>query len=243
MPTQAYRIGGVRVPSVTTILKRCQDSGGLMHWAWACGRDGLDYRDERAAAADAGTLAHALIEADIRGAAAPLLFEYPEDVAAGASAAFAAYRKWRASSGLVPVHTEVSLTSERHRFGGTFDAVVVGAERLIVDWKTSKRIYSDHIVQLGGYAVLYDEHFPDEPLAGGMVLRFGRDGSGFEAHRITAGQLKHARAAFLCARQLYACLVPIDKFLRRSEVGGPPDDIATDSINDTLARIEADDAA
>jgi hypothetical protein len=26
-------------------------------------------------------------------------------------------------------------------------------------------------------------------------------------------------------------------------VGGPPDDIATDSINDTLARIEADDAA
>jgi hypothetical protein len=62
-----YEIGGKRVPSVTTIISRFKDSGGLIHWAWQQGMDGLDYRETRDKAALAGHLAHYLMELDARG--------------------------------------------------------------------------------------------------------------------------------------------------------------------------------
>ena len=34
MPTQPYYVDGKRVPSVTTVLSRFKDSGGLINWAW-----------------------------------------------------------------------------------------------------------------------------------------------------------------------------------------------------------------
>lgn len=70
MPTQVYRLkDGTRVPSVTTIISRFKESGGLVHWAWQLGIDGKDYRKVRDEAADAGTLAHALLECDHKGLA------------------------------------------------------------------------------------------------------------------------------------------------------------------------------
>jgi len=62
VPTQIYRTkDGVRVPSVTTIIGRFKESGGLIHWAWALGMEGKDYRQVRDSAADAGSLAHSMI--------------------------------------------------------------------------------------------------------------------------------------------------------------------------------------
>ena len=68
MPTQPYfNKAGQRLPSVTTIISRFKESGGLIHWAWNLGREGQDYRQVRDEAADAGTLAHAMIEEDNLG--------------------------------------------------------------------------------------------------------------------------------------------------------------------------------
>ena len=62
MPTQIYKTkDGKRVPSVTTITGRFKESGGLIWWAWDLGIQGIDYRKVRDSAADAGTLAHAMI--------------------------------------------------------------------------------------------------------------------------------------------------------------------------------------
>jgi hypothetical protein len=219
-----------------------------MHWAWRLGADGRDYREVRDDAAEAGTLAHAMIEADIRGKDRPLLFDYPEAIAAEAGAAFASYQEWRAVTGIQLERAEVSLVSERYKYGGTYDALTAPGRRLLCDWKTSKGIYPEAVIQLGGYAVLHDEHFPDEPLSGGVVVRFGRDGSGWEQLDVSLGQLAHARAAFLRLRAAYAAIHPIDLFLNRRRTrlakgkGGPPDDIANDSFNAQLAAIE-DDAA
>ena len=64
---------GKRVPGVTTILGRFKESGGLIQWAYNCGRDGIDMNAARDNAANAGALAHALIDADIHGADADAL--------------------------------------------------------------------------------------------------------------------------------------------------------------------------
>lgn len=66
MAHPTYLIDGKRVPSVTTVISRFKESGALMYWCWDQGRQGLDYRQTRDAAADAGTIAHAMVEAFIR---------------------------------------------------------------------------------------------------------------------------------------------------------------------------------
>ena len=68
MPTQIYRLkDGTRVPSVTTIISRFKESGGLVHWAWNLGMQNIDYRQIRDSAADAGSLAHAMLEETSQG--------------------------------------------------------------------------------------------------------------------------------------------------------------------------------
>ena len=70
MPTADYKNAkGVRIPGNTTVINGNLgwSKNGLMYWAWEQGRNGKDFRQSRDDAADAGTLAHALIEADIKG--------------------------------------------------------------------------------------------------------------------------------------------------------------------------------
>ena len=66
-----YLADGSHVPSVTTIIGRFKESGGLIHWAWALGKEGKDYREVRDKAADAGTMAHDAVEAWVHGKRSP----------------------------------------------------------------------------------------------------------------------------------------------------------------------------
>jgi len=94
MPTPKegyYLADGTRVPGVTTIISRFKESGGLMYWAWNEGREGRDYRDTSRTAADAGTLAHALVESRIKHVAEPDMSGVSVDIATKARGAFAAY--------------------------------------------------------------------------------------------------------------------------------------------------------
>jgi hypothetical protein len=120
---QAYKTAdGKRCPGVTTIVNRFKDSGGLIHWAWQQGIDGKDFRETRDKAADAGGIAHEMIDAEVHGLPLPeFLRAEPEHVKL-ALKALEAFREWRAQVKLRVLETEVPLISEKYRFGGTFDA-------------------------------------------------------------------------------------------------------------------------
>src|SRR5579885_70019 len=112
-PKEGYRLkDGSKVPSVTTILGAFKDCGGLIHWANRLGLQGVDHRDVRDKAADAGTMTHAMIEKWARG-------EDPEEVIGpeaevkSARTAFAAFRRWADSTKFQIVEQEVALVSER----------------------------------------------------------------------------------------------------------------------------------
>ena len=151
MPTQkgGYFVDGEKVASVTTILGRWKDSGGLIFWAWMEGKEGRDFRETRDKAADAGTLAHRMLEADIRGkeyipgAADP-------QVLAAAEHAFKAYLEWKQNSSVTTIRTEMPLVSKTHKFGGTLDAIRVGTSLRLTDWKTSAGIYTEMLLQVAG---------------------------------------------------------------------------------------------
>jgi hypothetical protein len=200
-PAGGYRLkDGTRVPGVSTVASVCKDSGGLIQWAWALGMEGKDYRQVRDDAASAGTLVHEAAEAWKHGREP--IFIGPQDVVTKAHRGYSAFLEWTQQTRLRIEETEVSLVSEEHRFGGTFDALLVGDKRVMADFKTASAVYPEHLMQISAYRALWEEHHPEQPIEGGYyILRFSRDYGDFAANWY--GELEAAWQAFLHCRQLY----------------------------------------
>jgi hypothetical protein len=193
---------GTPVPSVTQIIGRFKESGGLIHWAWTEGAAGRDYRSTREAAASSGTIAHAMVDASIRGQKFTAPEDIDEDVLKRAATAFANYLLWARQSRLEVVETEQRLVSEQHRFGGTLDAMLISGKLSLGDWKTSDAVYQDYLIQLAAYGILWGENYPDRPIEGGFhLLRFAKHASDFVHYHF--GELNEAAEAFLLMRRLY----------------------------------------
>lgn len=191
---------GERVPSVTTVLNRFKDAGGLIHWAWEMGKAGKDYREERDKAADAGTLAHDAVESWIKGKS--FSFQGQPETVAKAQKAFGAFLEWADQTQLKATHTEMPLVSEKYRFGGTFDALLIKGKRSMGDWKTSGRVYGEYLAQVAAYGLLWEENFPNEPIDGGYhLLRFDKEYGDFHAH--WWGELEAGKRFFLNVREAY----------------------------------------
>jgi hypothetical protein len=173
-PYKGYEIDGEKVPGVTTILARFKDSGALIYWAWNQGREGKDFRETKQAAADAGTLAHDMVEHDIYGQPFDTS-KYDPEIVKKAQGAFDAYQEWKRQTNLTIAEAEMPLVSRAHRFGGTLDAIIVQDRLALGDWKTSNGIYADYLLQLAAYDILWHENFPDRQLTGGFhLLRFSK---------------------------------------------------------------------
>jgi hypothetical protein len=68
MPPVIYKdSSGKRLPSVTTIISRFKDSGGLLYWANQQGLEGKTLDQARAEVTTPGTLAHKAVEDHING--------------------------------------------------------------------------------------------------------------------------------------------------------------------------------
>lgn len=192
---------GNRVPSVTTILSRFKESGGLLYWANKVGLEGKTLDEARAPAATAGTMAHDLVEAHINKRSTPELHGNA-DVVARAKAAFETYLKWADMYKLTIRHTEVSLVSNAHAFGGRLDAIGANGDGLaLLDWKTSNAVYADYLLQLAGYAILWEEAYPDHLLSGFHLCRFAKEEGDFSHHYFP--RLDQERETFLAMRSLY----------------------------------------
>jgi hypothetical protein len=176
-----YRLADkTRVPGVTTVLGKFKDPGGLIHWAWELGRDGVDYRDARDKAGDAGSIAHQWIDDEVHGRALTIVPTTPE--AEKALVGFDAFRKWRHGVNLEIIDTERPLVSELHRFGGTYDALcMVDGLVTLLDWKTSNRVYTEHVAQLAAYRQLIRENTKKE-VNGARLLRVGKELGDFHDH-------------------------------------------------------------
>jgi hypothetical protein len=216
-PKSGYvNAAGEKLPGVTTVLNRFKDSGGLIYWAWTQGRDGRDFRETSQAAADAGTIAHAMIEAHLRGKSAEetqAAFNAAEEVNDKAINGFLAFLDFQKRTNFVVEETELSLVSERYGFAGTMDCSVflIDGKRSLGDFKTGKRIYTDSLVQVaGGYRLLWEENRPHKPVTGGYDLFNVKQESGdFSWHHFD--NVPEAKDYFLLLLQAYK----LDKILSK----------------------------
>lgn len=160
--------------------------------------------EKRDKAADAGTLGHALAEADIKGLPEPKMIGVPEDIKKKASGCYLAYLEWKDGTRFHLIDSEVPLVSEVHKFGGTLDFIGKTTGGLeLVDLKTSKGIYYSMWIQVAGYSILWDEIHPNDKLTGYNILRIGQEGN-FMHERWT--DLDTEKSIFLLTLQIHNLL-------------------------------------
>ena len=183
-----------------------------------------NFRDQSAKACEAGTIVHNYVEqwvhadeAERSNLARLTLKEIqvtqsiPKEMAEKILSSFNAFLSWQKTSRLRFWKTETPLVSEKHRFGGTIDCIGKQGPgtHIILDWKTSKSLYADYLLQLAAYAILWDENNPTKPIKSFHLLRFDKEDGAFHHHHWK--DLSDAREAFLLMRKLYDLMKQIEK--------------------------------
>ena len=219
MPANIYKNkAGKRIPGTTTIIgsNLGWNKQALMHWANQCGLDGKNHRDVSQRAADTGTIAHALVEAELRGVKLPWP-EFAWRIGATdnaqikqAESAFEEFVNWRDAYKFELKYTEHLLVSENYQYGGQIDIAAVQGKQTIIDIKTSNAIYEDHKIQLAAYNNLWVENYPDEPVGAWYILRLGKEG-GFTHESIPETTIENSWRAFVLLRELHELKKVINK--------------------------------
>lgn len=206
---------GVVFPSVTTITAALSDEG-MVPWAR---RHAIEYVSEHQhdwpggitigqieskvtmdalREANLGTRVHAIIEAHIKGADHIYAPELTSDQIAPFMRAF---RRFELAYHPRYHSAELQVVNLEHGFGGTVDALGYLAdapdELTVIDWKTSKRTWRQHELQIAAYfETLRAQGYPVERA---LVVQIRPDR--FEPHFVD--DLAGAFAAFLHVKQAW----------------------------------------
>lgn len=82
-----------------------------------------------------------------------------------------AFIKWRKQHIFGHVEAEVILHNQKYGYAGTADiAATIDGKVGIVDWKTSKDIYLEHLLQVAAYMVTFKEMTGVTPDFGGVLI-------------------------------------------------------------------------
>lgn len=215
-PKTGYKnAAGKTVPGTTTVIGRFKESGALIYWAYNRGKEGLELYESRDKAAELGTLVHGMVETLIRDGGidrANIVAGLEEKDKGQVMSAFDAFLEWFEGNQFKIVSQEEQFVSEKYQFGGTPDAIAEDGKGRIVllDWKTSDAVYSDHIIQLGAYRLGWNETHPEMQLTGGSHLcRFAKKFGDFTHHYFP--DVSDGERMFVLLREAY----DLDKQLKK----------------------------
>lgn len=174
---------GKRVPGATTITGLL-NKPHLMKWNNVMGLEGIDTSKYVDAAARVGTLAHLMIQNFLQNESTDTS-DYSANEVLLAENALISFFNWEKQHNISVIACEKPFVSDKHVYGGTIDCYcLLDGVPTLLDFKTSKATYADHLVQLAAYRKLLDEHGYEVKQC--RILRVGRDESeGFEERVLT----------------------------------------------------------
>jgi hypothetical protein len=163
------------VPGGSTVSKVGEDQSFLIGWAWKLGIQGEDYKKVVDLAANAGAVAHFLIECWLKGDT-PDLSDYSKTAIDIGTKIFEKFKLTWNREGLSLVASELSLVSEELSYGGTLDIVARdrSSDLVLVDEKSSPNIYGSFYRQVAGYENLWNENNA-EKISRRVIFRHGKD--------------------------------------------------------------------
>lgn len=177
-PKQIYLLkDGTQVPGITTVLASLGwKTDGIKWWAWKLGKKGINLMDASKEATDAGTIAHYLIECDIKRMKPDIdkefaVIESREETLKKADMAYFNFREWKKMVNFRGYLTEQVCISEKYKFGTRIDCLGFIRDKLsVLDWKAASGIYEDHLIQLAASKHIWEENNPKKLLDGGCHL-------------------------------------------------------------------------
>lgn len=196
---------GIVYPSVTEVLGIMDKSGPLIGWAVKeCANFVLEegnnllhaakssddphlflktlektvglakgaHRKKSGKALDIGSRVHDIVHSLSKGEPVVLAGEQDE-VRRGVDA----YRKWVDESGYQSIHSEIVVWSHALRTAGTLDNIgtLPGNVLTLLDWKTSKGVYDEYLIQASVYKACYEERNPDASIERVFIVRFDKE--------------------------------------------------------------------
>jgi len=187
------------VPGVTTVVGLLAKPQ-LIVWANKLGLQGIDSTRYVDAMADIGTLAHYLIMCHLKNVV-PDTSDYSPNQVDAANNCLASYLNWEKNHTLEPKIIEEPLVSDELKVGGTPDLYcILDGVPTLLDYKTGKALYPEHLYQLAGYRALLEEK--GNHVSQCILIRIGRDeGEGFEEKIIRNTTIDYS--IFLCCLSIY----------------------------------------
>ncbi len=155
--TQYKLTDGTPVPGVTTPLNLLAKEA-LIHWAWQCGIDGIDYRKSKDEKGSIGTLVHSMILSELNGKTLDTT-DYTKNQIDKAETCLLKYYDWEQKHDIEVIFCEQPLVSEVLRYGGTPDlAAIINGFPTLIDFKSGRGIYEEYWYQLAAYGQLLLEY-------------------------------------------------------------------------------------
>ena len=154
MPHTETIINGIWYPSVSTILG-VEEKPWLTAW-----KDKWGYLAERktAMASKIGTEFHRCVEEYLDDGCFLVSCDIPYSMGRRIEGMMGSFIRWADNIDGVIHATELRVVSRKYAYSGTLDAVGrFGKKLIIVDWKTSSKIYPEAELQLAAYAEAYNE--------------------------------------------------------------------------------------
>jgi len=150
---------GTRVPGATTIVG-ILDKPFLVPWANKLGMQKIDVQEYTQKQALLGTLMHEILESHILRESVVLGSQYSDDDIDKIAKLFQElYLPWEANHKLEPIFIEKELVSEVYKYGGIIDMYcILDGKKTLVDFKTSKQISKEQLLQLSSYYQLLTEN-------------------------------------------------------------------------------------
>ena len=165
-------------------------------------------------ALDVGTLVHEFIEQFLHTKQWPDLSDQDHRVQNG----FQLFREWWTNQELYVLDCELYVYDCRYSVAGTLDFLCCDGEgRVFVwDWKTSKGIYDEYLLQVAAYAGLLTAMKRYPPPEGVGILRIGKDDAAFQPYIFEQREWLHHYKAFLRLNALYEWQADAEKRLKKN---------------------------
>lgn len=130
------------------------------------------HRKKSTEAADIGTIVHNWIKDHVAGKKPKL------PINKSSRNAIDTFLRWEKEHHVKFLESERILYSKKYGYAGTLDFIAeVDGKIKIGDYKTSTGIWDEYWFQLASYQQAFQEEFPEKKIAGGIIVRIGKDGS------------------------------------------------------------------
>lgn len=229
------------IPSPSSIIAKLDKSPQLVHWAVNCFeekvvelmRDGVNFTKDdvlnmvaegktahntkKESACSVGTVVHKYAEEYSATASVEMPDDYAElDEAEQALAdkGIEAFHQWLDQVEPKFIKSEFSVFSLKQMFVGTSDELVeIDGKKYLLDYKTSKGVYSSHFYQASAYLKAYEEEY-GEKLDGAMIIHVSKETGEVGVVTLSRSDLVKGYVGFKALATIHAVDKQINKTLK-----------------------------